>query len=164
MESNRERSYHRRRKTPTIDLPCKPLGRGFRSRFAAISSAVFVIACCFWPNDHSAPLRSNSNAGQTRSQGVHQTDEAGVRNIEVDEKLLPNFQRINPQIYCGGQPAGNAAFSMLRRLGIRTIVSVDGARPAIESARDHAMRYVPYPNGLRWHSTASWPFIGSVDA
>ncbi|MEM8734747.1 MAG: hypothetical protein AAGG44_11020 [Planctomycetota bacterium] len=48
-------------------------------------------------------------------------------------------------VYVGGQPEGKAAFQQLRQLGIQTIVSVDGARPDLDLARQFQMRYVHVP-------------------
>jgi len=44
-------------------------------------------------------------------------------------------------------PQGDAAFDALRDLGVRTIISVDGATPDVERARARGMRYVHVPVG-----------------
>lgn len=58
-----------------------------------------------------------------------------------------NFFRVSPRLLSGSQPEGEAAFEELARLGVKTIVSVDGARPDIEAARRHGLRYVHLPFG-----------------
>ena len=60
---------------------------------------------------------------------------------------LQNFQRITDSIYCGGEPRNEDAFVELAALGIKTLVSVDGARPDIENAKKHGLRYVHIPVG-----------------
>jgi protein tyrosine phosphatase (PTP) superfamily phosphohydrolase (DUF442 family) len=50
-------------------------------------------------------------------------------------------------LYSGGQPDGDAAFASLEKLGVKTVISVDGARPAIEVARQHGLKYVHLPIG-----------------
>src|SRR4051812_43585744 len=40
---------------------------------------------------------------------------------------IENVYRLSPRLYSGGQPEGRAGFSALKRLGIRTLISVDGA-------------------------------------
>lgn len=60
---------------------------------------------------------------------------------------IDNFYRLGPDLYSGAQPEGEAAFEALKRLGIRTIVTVDGARPDVEAARRHGLRYVHLPFG-----------------
>ncbi|WP_147867172.1 protein-tyrosine phosphatase family protein [Stieleria maiorica] len=60
---------------------------------------------------------------------------------------LPNAIRIHPRVISGGLPAGGAGFRELRRLGVETVISVDGARPDVELAREHGLRYVHLPHG-----------------
>ena len=60
---------------------------------------------------------------------------------------LPNFFVVGTNFYSGGQPEGDAAFAQLARLGVKTIVSVDGAKPDLAAARRHGMRYVHLPLG-----------------
>src|SRR5687767_2138199 len=43
--------------------------------------------------------------------------------------LLPNAHRVTEKILSGGAPAGEAAFKELADLGVKTIISVDGAKP-----------------------------------
>jgi len=47
---------------------------------------------------------------------------------------LPNCFAVGANFYSGGQPEGEAAFAQLARLGIKRIVSVDGAKPDLASA------------------------------
>ena len=49
--------------------------------------------------------------------------------------------------YSGSVPEGDAGFDALAKLGIRTIVSVDGALPDLERAKARGMRYVHLPIG-----------------
>lgn len=66
-----------------------------------------------------------------------------------DEKPvgLPNFFKLSENIYSGGQPDGERGFQSLQRLGVKTIISVDGARPDVETARRYGLRYVHLPIG-----------------
>ena len=50
-------------------------------------------------------------------------------------------------IYSGGEPEGDKGFGSLRMLGVKTIVSVDGARPDVERAHENGMHYVHIPFG-----------------
>ena len=65
----------------------------------------------------------------------------------ADERLLPNAHRVTDKVLSGAQPEGEAAFRMLGEMGVRTIISVDGARPDVENARKHGLRYVHLPIG-----------------
>jgi len=50
-------------------------------------------------------------------------------------------------VFSGGSPVGDAAFAELARRGVKTIVSVDGARPDVAAARRAGLRYVHLPIG-----------------
>ncbi|MCY2982548.1 MAG: hypothetical protein NTY15_02815 [Planctomycetota bacterium] len=62
-------------------------------------------------------------------------------------KHLPNAIQIHERVISGGQPVGESAFRELSDLGIKTIVSVDGARPDVELAKKFGFRYVHLPHG-----------------
>lgn len=64
----------------------------------------------------------------------------------VDAKHLPNAFRLHPKIISGGLP-GAQGFAELKALGVRTIISVDGAEPDVAEARKHGLRYVHLPHG-----------------
>lgn len=51
------------------------------------------------------------------------------------------------RVLSGALPEGDAAFAALAARGVRTIVSVDGARPDAEAAARHGLRYVHVPFG-----------------
>jgi protein tyrosine phosphatase (PTP) superfamily phosphohydrolase (DUF442 family) len=50
-------------------------------------------------------------------------------------------------VISGGGPVGEAAFAELKALGVRTVISVDGARPDVETAAKFGLRYVHLPHG-----------------
>jgi len=60
---------------------------------------------------------------------------------------LPNVVTYASDLYSGGAPEGDEGIDSLTRLGIRTIISVDGAMPDVEAARVRGMRYVHLPIG-----------------
>jgi protein tyrosine phosphatase (PTP) superfamily phosphohydrolase (DUF442 family) len=62
-----------------------------------------------------------------------------------DPKTLPNAHRVTDNILSGAQPEGDAGFKQLADLGVKTILSVDGATPDVETARKHGLRYVHLP-------------------
>lgn len=65
----------------------------------------------------------------------------------LESARLPNLIRVHPQVYSGGLPIGREAFAELAAMGVRTIVSVDGARPDVELAKAAGLRYVHLPHG-----------------
>lgn len=60
---------------------------------------------------------------------------------------IHNAFRVTPRVLAGSQPEGDAAFAALAQAGVKTIISVDGARPDVEAARKHGLRYVHLPIG-----------------
>lgn len=69
----------------------------------------------------------------------------GPQKIESD--VLPNAYRLSDNIISGGQPDGEAAFRQLNELGVKTVISVDGATPNVELAKKYGLRYVHLPHG-----------------
>jgi protein tyrosine phosphatase (PTP) superfamily phosphohydrolase (DUF442 family) len=66
---------------------------------------------------------------------------------------LPNAVRVHDKVISGGLPAGDKAFSELEELGVKTIISVDGAQPDVAMAKKHGLRYVHLPHGYDGIST-----------
>ncbi|MDZ4753915.1 MAG: hypothetical protein SGJ11_05395 [Phycisphaerae bacterium] len=60
---------------------------------------------------------------------------------------LHNVVGFGPGLYSGSAPEGDAGFSSLAALGIRTIISVDGAAPELARANARGLRYVHLPIG-----------------
>ena len=60
---------------------------------------------------------------------------------------LHNVIRVGPSLWSGSGPDGEEAFAELKRMGIRTIISVDGAVPEVALAQKHGLRYVHLPVG-----------------
>jgi hypothetical protein len=66
---------------------------------------------------------------------------------KVDSTVLPNTYRLTDKILSGGQPQGEAAFKQLHELGVKTVISVDGATPNVPLAKKYGLRYVHLPHG-----------------
>jgi protein tyrosine phosphatase (PTP) superfamily phosphohydrolase (DUF442 family) len=60
---------------------------------------------------------------------------------------LHNVVRFSDKLLSGSSPEGDAGFQSLKELGVKTIISVDGARPEVERARKFGLRYVHLPIG-----------------
>ena len=54
---------------------------------------------------------------------------------------------VSEKLYSGAAPEGDRGFSTLQALGIRTVITVDGARPDVAIARRFGLRYVHLPFG-----------------
>ena len=82
-------------------------------------------------------LSAGSAAAQDPSKLPHAEDLPGVHNV------LP----VTANIVSGSQPHGEEGFKTLKELGVDVVVSVDGATPQVELAREHGLRYVHVPIG-----------------
>lgn len=71
----------------------------------------------------------------------------GVEPTKLVAKHLPNPVRVHPRVISGGLPEGDEAFAELKALGVRTIVSVDGAVPDVAAAKRYGLKYVHLPHG-----------------
>ncbi len=60
---------------------------------------------------------------------------------------LTNLVQVHDNVISGGLPEGEPAFTELTQLGIKTIISVDSARPDVATARKHGLKYVHLPHG-----------------
>ncbi|MEZ6118132.1 MAG: hypothetical protein R3C28_16395 [Pirellulaceae bacterium] len=74
-------------------------------------------------------------------------DSAALVPKKLDVQRLPNAVRVHEKVISGGLPEGDAAFVELVRLGVRTVISVDGAKPDVATAEKHGLRYVHLPHG-----------------
>lgn len=62
-------------------------------------------------------------------------------------KAIHNYFRVSENLASGASPDTEEAFRALAAAGIRSIVSVDGAKPPADLARKHGLRYVHIPIG-----------------
>jgi protein tyrosine phosphatase (PTP) superfamily phosphohydrolase (DUF442 family) len=60
---------------------------------------------------------------------------------------LHNVMRVSDRIISGSEPDPEKGLETLKQLGVKTVVSVDGAKPAVDRARELGMRYVHIPIG-----------------
>lgn len=60
---------------------------------------------------------------------------------------IENLFQATDRVYSGGQPEGDAAFAALQKLGVKTIISVDGTKPDVERAAKYGLRYIHLPHG-----------------
>ncbi len=73
------------------------------------------------------------------------TESSKVERLETQH--LPNAVRVHERVLSGGLPEGDEGFAELKQLGVKTVISVDGAPPDVETARRHGLRYVHLPHG-----------------
>jgi hypothetical protein len=56
---------------------------------------------------------------------------------KVAAEHLPNPWRLHPKVISGGLPEGDAAFKELADLGVKTVISFDGAKPDVAKAKKY---------------------------
>lgn len=77
-------------------------------------------------------------------------NEAGKSAKRMEVLTIPgahNVFRLSEKLVTGSQPEGDAAFKALAALGVKTIITVDGAKPDVEGAKKYGIRYVQIPFG-----------------
>lgn len=74
-----------------------------------------------------------------------------IENVIRPEPLhvdgIENFFKLSDSFYSGAAPEGEKAFAELKKLGMKTIITVDGTKPDVETARKVGLRYVHLPFG-----------------
>jgi hypothetical protein len=65
----------------------------------------------------------------------------------IDYHGLHNIVAFYHNFWSGGVPEGEAGFDALAAMGVKTIISVDGAEPDVDMARARGMRYIHLPIG-----------------
>lgn len=118
---------------------------------------------CLWPlslvavlgcGDAKTPATQDNGAAQQPSR--QQPSEDGQLAdaflpadgpTEKDYPELHNLMQVTGSIYSGAEPKTEAAFQQLAKLGVKVIVSVDGAKPKVDLAEKYGIRYVHIPIG-----------------
>jgi protein tyrosine phosphatase (PTP) superfamily phosphohydrolase (DUF442 family) len=95
-----------------------------------------------------ACVQSTSDPVDSRDAGAPTETASAAVPIRIENAPhLPNAFRLSDRIISGGLPEGDPAFAELAELGVKTVISVDGMKPDVETARNHGLRYVHLPIG-----------------
>ncbi|MEZ6135731.1 MAG: hypothetical protein R3C53_12545 [Pirellulaceae bacterium] len=89
--------------------------------------------------------QTSSSATDGQPLGEPSTTASGPVKLQSD--YLPNPVRIHERVISGGLPEGEAAFQEIADLGVKTIISVDGMTPDVETAAKFKLQYVHLPHG-----------------
>lgn len=108
----------------------------------AVSLTALGIWACSTPGSAgSAPVRAAQQSVPTLSPPAL---DAGS---PADYPGLHNLVTYAPGLISGSAPDGTTGFDTLSAIGVKTIISVDGARPDIDAARARGLRYIHLPIG-----------------
>jgi protein tyrosine phosphatase (PTP) superfamily phosphohydrolase (DUF442 family) len=69
------------------------------------------------------------------------------RPKKIESEHVPNLLQITENVLSGGLPHGEGAFEELQKLGVKTVISVDGAAPDVAAAEKAGLRYIHLPHG-----------------
>lgn len=72
---------------------------------------------------------------------------SAAQTTPQDYPGLHNVVAFSDGVYSGSVPEGDAGFESLRAMGIRTVLSVDGALPELDRSKAAGLRYVHLPIG-----------------
>ncbi len=103
-------------------------------RLCVILAAVLLLG---WAGCRETPAPRQGEAPAPRPSGPAKIQVPGCENVWA----------LQGGLISGGEPRGEAAYRALAALGVKTILSVDGARPDAEAARKFGIRYVHLPIG-----------------
>jgi protein tyrosine phosphatase (PTP) superfamily phosphohydrolase (DUF442 family) len=101
-------------------------------------------------NPSSQQAKASADADDDKPSASSQTkgQPARTKPIKVhDDQHLHNVFKVHKKVLSGGQPHGEDGFKALQQLGVKTVISVDGAKPEVELAKKYGMRYVHLPHG-----------------
>lgn len=108
---------------------------------AACSALAWSAADPTTPPAHAAPVASAPTA--TPKPELPALNDDKPRDLPG----LHNIVAYHEGFYSGGVPEDEAAFALLKAMGIKTIISVDGAEPDVAAAKALGIRYIHLPIG-----------------
>lgn len=88
-----------------------------------------------------------AGCGPAPQPSVPETAPAPADPVSLEADGLHNLFRVSDRVYSGSSPEGDAGFASLSRLGVKTVITVDGATPDLANAEKHGLRYVHLPIG-----------------
>lgn len=65
----------------------------------------------------------------------------------IPSEHIEKLYSLGPRVLSGGSPESPEAFEELRKLGVTTIISVDGSKPRVDAARAAGLKYIHLPIG-----------------
>jgi len=118
------------------------------SILVAIATSLAVGSCAETPaaphSASAAPTPASPTATPSKPAAVL-TPPAVDASAPAAYPGLHNVVTYHAGLYSGSMPEGDEGFESLVRLGVQTVISVDGAAPEVDRARAHGLRYVHLP-------------------
>lgn len=111
-----------------------------RLAICLLASATLLLAACAGSSKPAA--KSFAPVTPPTMTDTKPRDYAGLHNVVA----------YHDNYYSGSVPEGDAGFDALAGMGIKTIISVDGAVPEVEAAKARGIRYIHLPIGYNGFS------------
>jgi protein-tyrosine phosphatase len=111
------------------------------------SSAVLGLAIVAVSCKHITSSTDAKPASQSVSTSPPASRPIDARFPPINSPALPNARRVTAKVISGGLPDGERGFEALQKLGVKTVIDVDGIMPQVELAHTHGMHYVHIPFG-----------------
>ena len=102
-----------------------------------IKICCLVVICCFLGG---TPQKSRRSTGHDAA-----VNKTAIQKLPLQH--ISNAIRLHPQLISGAGPTNANGFRELSRLGVKTVISVDGSRPDVKLAKQFGLRYVHLPHG-----------------
>jgi protein tyrosine phosphatase (PTP) superfamily phosphohydrolase (DUF442 family) len=108
-------------------------------------AAVGLVSCSIQPTT----VASQSPSSPVPNSNVQSA--AQTSTLAAPTKSAHAFKAVAaaPKIFSGPQPETDEDFAYLASKGVKVIVSVDGAKPDLEAAKRHGIRYIHIPTLYR---------------
>jgi len=122
-------------------------------RRSLIPTLVLLMSACSAPESKlptasaPPPAQAHAAAKPAASAAAPLPRPAAGADKIAEYPGLHNVVAYSDGIYSGSVPHGEEGFESLERMGIQTIISVDGSLPEVEEAKAHGLRYVHLPIG-----------------
>ena len=73
--------------------------------------------------------------------------DSGLAFVHLDQSPVDKMLKLTDELYSGAEPKTDEAYAELARLGVKTIVNVDGATPKLDMAAKYGLEYIHIPIG-----------------
>ena len=113
---------------------------------ATIGGAALALAAAAC-QERTPAVRAESPATQPAPVIVRVSPTSKPFAPVANQADLHNAHVVTDKVISGAQPEGERSFAVLRELGVKTVISVDGAKPDVAMAKRFGMRYVHLPIG-----------------
>ncbi len=122
----------------------------FGSKTSWLFFSLLCVAGCAISHQRSVTDAPRTDAMHVTLRKPSTNDEKHGARLPADAENWQSKLRLQQpcsNVYSGSEPKSDAAFQAIAKLGVQTIVSVDGVRPDVEGAAKHGLRYVHIPIG-----------------